>query len=118
MAIVVMVVAGAGMAWAEDDTPPCLADVQRLCGLVPPTGSFEQGCLEQHREQLSADCRKRVDRYTSDQETLTSACGSDARRYCENIQTTAGGQQACLVQHRESLSEKCRQELDEQSKRE
>ena len=118
MVMAVMMVAGAGMAWAEDeDTPPCLADVRRLCGLVPPTGNFEQGCLQQHQSELSADCLKHVDTYTTEKETLGSACGSDTRRYCENIPTTAGGQQSCLVEHRESLSEKCRQELQKQSKR-
>ena len=117
--LAMIVVVGARAAWAADDeAPPCLADVQQFCANVPPTGNFEQGCLQAHRDQLSADCRKRVDTYTTDNEALSSACGSDARRYCENIQTAAGAQQSCLVTHRESLSEKCREKLDEQSKRE
>jgi hypothetical protein len=110
-----IVVCAATAAVAAEGEPPCLGDVKRLCANVPPTGSFVQGCLEAHSDALSAGCRKHVGQVTRDGETLGAACRSDIDRYCSGLPIAAGAQDSCLVQHRETLSSKCRDALDEQA---
>jgi hypothetical protein len=95
--------------------PPCLADVKRLCARVPPTGSFVQGCLEQHLDELSPKCRKQVRTVTDDATALTDACERDLDRLCAEQRTVAGERVSCLIQHRDALSAKCRDQLDRQS---
>jgi hypothetical protein len=48
----------AGVASAQEK--PCMADAARLCPDVPPGGGAQIACLKQHKEQLSAACKKHV----------------------------------------------------------
>jgi hypothetical protein len=106
-----------GVVGAEEGQgPPCLADVQRWCNLVPPTGSFVQGCLEMHGDDLSARCRRHVGNLTRDTGTLTSACQRDINTVCENDPMSGDGHVGCLVTHRDKLSTGCREAIDQQSR--
>jgi hypothetical protein len=115
MMAIVVCLATAAVAAAAEGEPPCLADVKRLCANVPPTGNFVQGCLEAHSENLSTACRKRVGQVTRDGEALGTACRSDLDRFCANLPIAAGAKDTCLVKHRDALSTKCRDALDEQA---
>lgn len=116
MLAVIACLVGFGVAGAEDD-PPCLADVQRLCNLVPPTGSYVEGCLQAHRSQLSARCRRHVGNLTRDTGTLTTACQRDIDSVCGDDPMSGDGHVGCLVKHREALSTRCRDTLDRQSRK-
>jgi hypothetical protein len=41
---------------------PCAADVQRLCQSLTPERGAAVSCLALHRQELSADCRKYLER--------------------------------------------------------
>jgi hypothetical protein len=101
---------------AAEDAPPCLADIGRLCNLVPPTGAFVQKCLEANRAALSAKCRKRVGTLTRDSGTLTAACRRDIDSACKDDPMSGDGHVGCLVKQRDKLSAACRDALDEQSR--
>ena len=111
----VLCVSAAGSAPAAEGEPPCLADVKRLCSEVPPTGNFVQGCLQAQPGNLSAACRRHVGQVTRDGEALDSACRADLAKHCANTPLAAGARDTCLVEHRDALSTKCRDTLDEQS---
>lgn len=113
---IVMMLGSSRSVVAEDRQPPCLADVQRLCGSVPPTGDFVQTCLEGQRDQLSAKCRKHVGDFTHDTGALTSACQSDLAKLCGDSTEDAGSRESCLVAHRDKLSERCRTTFDDQTR--
>lgn len=99
----------------DEKAPPCLGDVKRLCGLVPPAGPFVQECLEARWGQLSPECRKHVDDLTKDAIELATACRGDLARFCPYAGQWAGGRATCLVDHRNDLSAKCKKELDAKS---
>jgi cysteine rich repeat protein len=42
---------------------------------------------------------------------MRQACGADFRRWCQGIALGGGRALACLADHRESLSEPCRDAL-------
>ena len=110
-------------AVAVEPKPPCTDDVQRLCNLVPPTGSFIQGCLEMHRSALSPECRAHVGEYTRNTVTLRAECRPDIARLCGPVvdrtgrpvppESIPGAQLSCLLGHRDALSEPCRRTLDD-----
>src|SRR5262249_17225165 len=100
----------------SNDAPPCLADIARLCGNVPPAGAYQQQCLEQQRARLSGRCRKHVGTLTRDRLTLRNACGGDLDRFCAGAPITAGGPTRCLLAHRDTLSKGCRDTIETQSK--
>ena len=107
-----------GGARAADDEPPCQRDVQRLCALVPTEGNYIRDCLQSHGDQLSGRCRKHVEGYTRATEKLHAACRQDLARLCGNLEhgKQGGYLDACLLQHRDKLSDKCRETLDANSR--
>jgi hypothetical protein len=109
--VAVLGLAVAPVAPAAEGDPPCLTDVKRLCGLVPPTGSFVQGCLERHRSELSKECRAVVSDLTRQTTKVASACRWDLTRFCSNVANAAGEHASCLLAHRDELSPKCREAL-------
>jgi hypothetical protein len=115
VAAIVVCVGSTLPAHADDKPPPCLGDVKRLCGLVPPAGPFVQECLEARSSQLSPECRKHVGELTRDTMALVSACQWDLVRFCPGAQNVAGGRASCLVGHRDDLSSRCREQLDAES---
>ena len=115
MLAIVVCLSAARIVPAAEREPPCLADVKRLCADVPPTGTFVQGCLQAQPANLSPACRKHVDQLTRDGEALETACRPDLTKLCANAPLVAGARESCLVAHRDALSSKCRDTLDEQS---
>ena len=102
-------------AYGADDDPPCLKDTQRWCAQVPGAGGWIQGCLEQHRDDLSPECRKHVGQTFETGDKIKTACDDDIERYCdEGYRAYGGGQRvACLVKNRDSVSARCRKALDD-----
>jgi hypothetical protein len=64
-AILVCVMGLSGFASAQtpaaDQRGACGADYQKYCVGTQPGGGRVVACLNQHREQLSAACRKAID---------------------------------------------------------
>jgi hypothetical protein len=105
---------GGTIAWAGDEPePPCLAETQRLCPLVPV--GLVQGCLQGHESELSARCRTHVSSIHTDIDALDQDCSADVARLCPTPQTAAGQRVACLVEHRDALSPRCSKVIEDQS---
>jgi len=102
-------------AYGADDDPPCLKDTQRWCAQIPGAGGWIQGCLEQHMDELSSECRKHVGKTTDTSDKIKAACDDDIERYCDDGYRGYGGGQrvGCLVKNRDSVSARCRKALDD-----
>jgi hypothetical protein len=115
LAVTVLLGALAGatpVVHAAEGEPPCLADIERLCRLVPGTGAFIQGCLELQWDDLSSECRKHVGATTDDGVRIGDACESDMDRLCSDVDPGGGQRTACLLRNRDALSTRCRDTLD------
>ena len=114
VAVVATFLIAPGAYGAEDD-PPCLKDTQRWCSQVPGAGGWIEGCLEQHLNDLSSECRKHVGQTFDTSNKIKTACDDDIERFCDRGYRAYGGGQrvACLVNNRDSVSAACRKALDE-----
>jgi hypothetical protein len=89
----------------------CEAEMEQLC----PEASGEFGrrqCLEKRAQQLPAACqqqvRERLVRWKEERSRLLVACQADIKRFCPEVRSGAGQQQAqCLQQHAQELSDGC-----------
>ena len=126
-------------AQADAIRQSCRADYQSHCSTVPPGGSAALQCLRTNLTSLSPGCQSAVGATggtsagaapaapaasgagpatpapampTRQQAMmLRQACGMDFRRWCQGVALGGGRALACLADHRESLSEPCRDAL-------
>ena len=101
------------VAIAAENEPPCLAEIQRLCGMIPGTGAYAQNCLGMHTSELSPRCRKHLGDLTDTSVTVRSSCAADLSRYCADTPHAAGEDARCLLGHRDALSQACRKTVDD-----
>jgi hypothetical protein len=85
----------------------CSADIEELCGDVPPGGGRIARCLKENEDDLSTRCRVALyvvsRRIANNVRNITSACWSDVQSQCgeaENIRQ-------CVIQKKESFSPAC-----------
>jgi hypothetical protein len=107
---VVTLGASAALAQQAPSSPPparpCAADVARLC----PNAQGRQdvrACLEQNENQVSAECKARIDHVRQKFEAAKEACKDDVATYCANVQPGGHRIAACLRQHTSELSQAC-----------
>jgi hypothetical protein len=102
-------------ASAEDEkAPPCLVDVNRLCGLVPPAGPSSRS-LKAYWGQLSAGVSQARRHADAGRDRAGDDLPAGLARFCPDAGGWAGGRAACLVDHRSDLSPKCKKGLDAKS---
>jgi len=65
LGVVIVLVAGlfstSALAQTAAERAACMGDFRKLCTGVKPGGGRVLGCLSQHKDELSPDCRKVVD---------------------------------------------------------
>jgi hypothetical protein len=110
--LLAVVTLGASAAWAQQapagspPARPCAADVARLC----PEAQGRQAvhaCLKQNAEQVSAECKARIDQVRQRFEAAREACKDDVATYCSSVQPGGHRIAACLRQHTSELSQSC-----------
>jgi len=85
---------------------PCAADVARLC----PNAQGRQAvhaCLQQNADQVSNECKARIDEVRQKFEAAREACKGDVANFCSNVQPGGRRIAACLRQHASELSQAC-----------
>ena len=87
---------------------PCQADVARLCADAKQQGhAAVHACMQQHADQLSAECKAHIAEREQRFEAAREACQPDVARLCADV--TPGGHRiaACLRAHASELSQAC-----------
>ncbi len=87
---------------------PCQNDVKRLCGQVEPGDGRIAKCIKEHENEVSAECRQRIDAVKQKISEAKDACKDDVEKFCKGVQPGQGNIVRCLKEHEASLSEKCR----------
>ena len=101
--------ASAALAQSTPNAPanPCQADVARLC----PNAQGHQdvrACMQQNADQLSAECKARIDARRAKFQAAREACQPDVAKFCSDVQPGGGRIAACLKQHAAEISDACR----------
>ena len=108
--LVAMLGAGAAFAQQEPSTPapqrPCAADVARLCPNVQGREGV-RACLQQNADQVSAECKARIEQVHQKFEAAREACQPDVAQFCADVKPGGRRIAACLREHKSELSQAC-----------
>ena len=109
LAVVTLGASAALAQQAPSSSPParpCAADVARLC----PDAQGRQAvhaCLQQNADQVSTECKARIDQVRQKFEAAREACKDDVATLCSNVQPGGRRIAACLREHASQLSPAC-----------
>ena len=111
-AFVLIAALAAGAALAQQAaTPaperPCAADVARLCPNAKGWADVH-ACLQQNADQVSAECKARIEQIQQKFQAAREACQPDVAKFCSDVQPGGRRIVACLKQHAAELSDACR----------
>jgi hypothetical protein len=92
----------------KKDLAPCSADMKRLCpGLAPQDDKF-MGCMMEHMNELSPDCRAAQNKGTGHVFTKRdSICMKAIHDLCPDAQPGTGDFMQCMMQHHAELPADC-----------
>jgi hypothetical protein len=120
-AAAMMVLAWTQAALAQDPTAPvpiaggqgaragmggaCKADFEKFCQGIPAGGGSRMQCLNDHRLDLSDDCKAKM----TTNKIARQACALDAAKYCPSDQ--GADRLKCMAANKDKLSEGCKSAL-------
>jgi hypothetical protein len=96
----------AAVAAANNGERPCANDIAKFCSDVKPGGGRILGCLQEHRDDLSASCRDRIAN-ARERRNMLGACRDDAAQFCRDVRPGGGRIIQCLREHSSGLSGEC-----------
>ena len=91
--------------FAKDE---CKEDAKKFCADVKKGEGRVFQCLVNHYNDLTPDCKKKIDISKDKWEALRNNCGSDLDKFCPNVQPGKGRIRACLAKNKDQLSESCK----------
>lgn len=86
---------------------PCRADLQRYCQDVEPGGGNFIKCLDDHKDKLTSECRKRSQTLHELMGELQRACNNDILQFCDMVKPGDGRILRCLKDNSHRLSNSC-----------
>lgn len=89
---------------------PCANDIQKFCHNTEPGGGRVAECLKQHENELSNACKDQRQKIASQINEIHEACKNDLDKFCSGMQPGEGRLIGCLKQHKNELSQSCRDE--------
>jgi hypothetical protein len=96
---------------------PCSDEIAKFCKDVRPGGGHLLTCLEQHENDLSATCRKKIEEVKQRLREAQEACGKDIEKFCKDVKPGAGRIAKCLRGVESELSPACRQKVRRPSRK-
>jgi hypothetical protein len=103
--------AGAAPSKAQKWVVACDADMKKLCKPEMDAKGDVRPCLAKHETELSEDCKNTFLR----QYKAMELCKDDIEKLCKE-EAASGGLGKCLIDKKDSLSEKCKGALVKGSK--
>jgi hypothetical protein len=112
LAVTLALALAASPAPAEEAADPCTADIRRLCPDIKP-GRRLQRCVQEHRAELSPECKAHLEARVERRRLFQEACSDDVRTYCVNAEAGRGRIRRCLEANEQRLSPECRDALEQ-----
>jgi len=115
-ALVLLITLGAGTAFAQQEQSapaaqrPCAADVARLCPNAQGRADVH-ACLKQNADQVSAECKARIEQIQQRFQAAREACEPDVAKFCADVKPGGRRIGACLREHTSELSQACQAAL-------
>ena len=100
---------------------PCAPDVQKFCATAPAGAGQVLVCLEEHRDQITPECRAAlatVRRHAPDHHAArpmppwVKPCVGDINTLCKDAARSEKQAAECLAQHRSALSKGCQAAIE------
>ena len=110
LVLLIALAAGTALAQQEQTAPspqrPCAADVARLCPNAQGRADVH-ACLEQNADQVSAECKARIEQIQQRFQAAREACQPDVEKFCADVKPGGRRIGACLREHASELSQAC-----------
>jgi len=100
---------------AQTATPasmPCMEEIEKFCKDVPPGKGQLFICLDGHRQELSPECRGKVDLGRAKLEEAQKLCSQDIEKFCPGVTPGQGRILNCLKSQVANLSAPCREKVE------
>jgi hypothetical protein len=113
---------------AEAQPEACKADIEKFCSEVQQGRGRIVRCLNEHTDELSADCkgfmatRRKAAHEARRQQGrqragLRAACQADIEKFCKQAIGKPDQMAECLRTHQKELSDPCREKVEQVLKR-
>lgn len=89
----------------------CRADIEKFCPNIKPGGGAYRDCLKSHAAELSPACQEHLKQVKAKVAAWRQACKDDVQKFCADVAPGRGNVAKCLRQHRNDLSQACKDQL-------
>jgi len=112
-------------AWAVEDLiartmEACKPEIESYCSQVTMGENRLLACFYAHEDKLSARCgyalytaAAELEQFAAAVTHVAAACIGDMEKFCSEVQMGEGRVGLCLLDHKEEVSEGCRQAMDD-----
>lgn len=123
--VVVAMVLGAGGAFAGEDViehvvKACETELNTYCDQVTPGEGRLLACFYAHEDKLSGRCQYALyegavalEQFAMAVTHVATECHGDLIKFCGEVELGEGRVGTCLVEHKEEVTEACRQAMDD-----
>ncbi len=94
-----------------DAAAACNEDTQKFCSDVTPGAGRIAVCLNQHKDELKPECKKKLDKGKAKVKKATKACKADAKKLCKDVKPGKGRILKCLSDNESRLTQSCKDSL-------
>ncbi len=126
-AILVSLMLTAAAAWAEEEdgiidtvVKACQKEIESYCSQVTPGGGRLLACFYAHGDKISGRCEYALYNAAAELEQFAAAlthvgkaCHDDLLKHCGEVAVGEGRVASCLLEHKDDVTEVCRQAIDD-----
>lgn len=98
-----------------EEKGPCKQDMEKLCPGIKAGGGAIRECLKKNKDQLSAECKEKMEKRKEKRDELHAACKSEAESFCKDVEKGDGRVIKCLKEKssESGFGAECKKSLDE-----
>lgn len=86
----------------------CKEDAKKFCSEIKKGEGRVFRCLVNNYDQLSDQCKKKIDKKKQNWTAFKEKCGADLDKFCPNVEPGKGRIRACLAKNKDQISEQCK----------